>query len=123
MSAAPPEEEAPAMVAPQLVSRPATVPPPPAPISAPTALPSEPRSNPGSVVTGPAPLPFADGPLGEEANPDDFQFGDSAAASSAPPVAEAAAPGVAEPMMGGATDANPFPPAEAAAEAPDPFAE
>jgi hypothetical protein len=69
---------------------------------------------------------MADGPLGQEASPDDFQFGNESPAPeaelSAPPVPDYDAPGVAEPSMGNATDATALPPPQPHAS-PDPFAE
>jgi hypothetical protein len=122
------DEEGPAMVAPQLVGRPATLPPPSGAAAA-SGLAAESPSNPGPprVNANHAPLQMADGPLGQEANPDDFQFGSEspAAASemSAPPVPEFDAPGVAEPSMGSTTDATALPPPEPPLDSPDPFAE
>lgn len=114
------EEEAPALVAPQL-ARPASVPPAAAP-----ALASEPPSSPqlpAPEAAAPEPLAIPDGPLGQEANPDDFQFGSEAAApAAAPPVPDFDSPGIAQPM-GSTTDSNPIPPPDLPPAEPDPFAE
>lgn len=116
------EEEAPAIVAPQL-PRPPSVPP-----TAASALATEPPSSPELAAAPPAPEPeplaIPDGPLGQEASPDDFHFGGDSSPnlSPAPPVPDFDSPGVAQPM-GSVTDANPIPPPDLPPAAPDPFAE
>lgn len=124
------EDEAPAVVAPQLVTRPATNPPLSSAAASADGMSKEPASNPVLAAAANAPLPIPEGPLGREASPDDFQFSSESSPNnpmSAPPVADFGAPGVAEPMgFGGETDANPQPqvqPTPLGGATPDPFAE